>query len=314
LIGRICGVCLPQAFLGRQLGVAHKAVQPGVDDFDLQFVSLLLHDAGNIDAPRGGPNDAEIAACVVELKGELEKIREQAELLDIANDAIYVTAIDGTILYWNQGAERLLGWTSAEAIGRTSTGLFSRDPKIGDNQTAILLQEGNWAGEERQRTKGGREVVVFSRLTLVRGEARQPRAVFVISSDITEKKEIEAQFLRAQRVESLGALAGGMAHDLNNVLTPILMAMPLLREEKLSAEVRALIETLDESVHRGADMADGNADRSGGFGSHHHQRPVWPEVFAFAGTVLAADKARGVGVELKQIFQHVMNTARRLGC
>lgn len=70
---------------------------------------------------------------------------------------------------------------------------------------------------------------------------------------------------------------------------------------------------LDGVLHGRADMADGNADRSGGFGSHHHQRPVWPEVFAFAGTLLAADKAQGVGVKLKQIFQHVMNTARRLG-
>jgi PAS domain S-box-containing protein len=184
----------------------------------------------------------------------LEKISEQAELLDIANDVIYVTALDGTILYWNQGAERLLGWTSAEAVGRTTTGLFNRDPKIGDNQTAVLLHEGNWTGEERQRTKGGREVVVFSRLTLVRGDARQPRAVFVISSDVTEKKQIEAQFLRAQRVESLGALAGGMAHDLNNVLTPILISIPLLREENLSGEARELLETLDKSVRRGADM------------------------------------------------------------
>ena len=182
------------------------------------------------------------------------KIREQAELLDTANDAIYVTALDGAVLYWNQGAERLFGWTSAEALSRTTAELFSRDPKIAEDQTAVLLQRGNWTGEERQRTKAGREVVVFTRLTLVRGEPRQPRAVFAISSDITEKKQLEAQFLRAQRVESLGALAGGMAHDLNNVLTPILMAMPLLREENLSAGARKLLETLDESVRRGADI------------------------------------------------------------
>jgi len=187
-------------------------------------------------------------------KQALAKIREQAELLDTANDAIYVTALDGTILYWNQGAERLFGWTSSEALSRTTTGLFSRDPKIGDNQTAVLLQKGNWTGEERQRTKGGRDVTIFTRMTLVRGEGRQPRAVFAISSDITEKKQLEAQFLRVQRVESLGTLAGGMAHDLNNVLTPILMAMPLLREENLSDEARKLLETLDESVQRGADM------------------------------------------------------------
>jgi PAS domain S-box-containing protein len=208
--------------------------------------------------PRSLPDGATIwDGVVVDItahKQALAKIREQAELLDTANDAIYVTALDGTILFWNQGAERLFGWTATEALSRTTAGLFSRDPKVGDNQTAVLLQKGSWTGEERQRTKGGREVVIFTRLTLVRGEGRQPRAVFAISSDITEKKQLEAQFLRVQRVESLGTLAGGMAHDLNNVLTPILMAMPLLREENLSEEARKLLETLDESVRRGADM------------------------------------------------------------
>jgi PAS domain S-box-containing protein len=187
-------------------------------------------------------------------KQALAKIRDQAELLDIANDAIYVTALDGRVLYWNQGAERLYGWTAAEALSRSTAELFSLDPKTGDNQTAVLLQRGSWTGEERQRIKGGREVVVFTRLTLVRAEGGQPRAVFAISSDVTEKKQIEAQFLRVQRVESLGTLAGGMAHDLNNVLTPVLMAIPLLRDENLSDEARKLLETLHESVQRGADI------------------------------------------------------------
>jgi PAS domain S-box-containing protein len=212
----------------------------------------------SISAPRPQPDGIVIwDGIIVDITAQklaLEKISEQAALLDIANDAIYVTALDGTILYWNQGAARLLGWTSAEALGRTTGGLFMRDPKTADNQAAVLLQEGSWTGEERQRTKEGREMVVFTRLTLVRGDARQPRAVFAISSDITEKKQIESQSLRAQRVESLGALAGGMAHDLNNVLTPILIAIPLLREEKLSAESRGLLETLNESAQRGADM------------------------------------------------------------
>jgi PAS domain S-box-containing protein len=182
------------------------------------------------------------------------KIREQAELLDTANDAIYVTALDGTVLYWNQGAERLFGWTAAEALSRTTAGLFSRDPKTMEDQAAVLLQRGSWTGEERQLTKAGIEVVVFTRLSLVRGDRARPRAIFAISSDITEKKQLEAQFLRAQRVESLGALAGGMAHDLNNVLTPVLMAIPLLREENLGDGSRKLLKTLDESVRRGADI------------------------------------------------------------
>ncbi len=184
------------------------------------------------------------------------KIREQAGLLDTANDAIYVTALDGAISYWNQGAERLFGWTSPEALGRTTAELFSRDPKTGDNQTAVLLQRGGWAGEERQRTKSGRYVVVFTRLTLVRGGAGEPPAVFAISSDITEKKRIEAQFLREQRIESLRALAGGMARDLNAVLAPVSLAIPALRAENLSDGSRNLLAAADESVRRGVEIAE----------------------------------------------------------
>ena len=180
------------------------------------------------------------------------KIREQAELLDTANDAIYVTTLDGAILYWNQGAERLYGWTLAEVLNRNAADLFSADAKTAGDQTAGLVEQGNWTGERRQRTKAGREVMVFTRLTLVRGEQGQPRAVFAIATDITEKKQLEAQFLRAQRVESLGALSGGIAHDLNNVLTPILMAMPLLRTDNLSRDSRTLLDTMETSVRRGA--------------------------------------------------------------
>ena len=73
-----------------------------------------------------------------------------------------------------------------------------------------------------------------------------------VRSGMTEKKQLEAQLLRAQRAESLGALAGGMAHDLNNVLAPFLMAIPMLQEEDLTARARKLLKTLEDSAQRGA--------------------------------------------------------------
>ena len=73
-------------------------------------------------------------------------------------------------------------------------------------------------------------------------------------SDVTEKKRMEAQFLRAQRMESLGTLAGGIAHDLNNVLTPILMSLSMLRLRLSQPRDLELLTTLENSAHRGADM------------------------------------------------------------
>ena len=93
---------------------------------------------------------------------------------------------------------------------------------------------------------------VFSRLTLVRNEQGQPQSIFAIDTDITEKKQLETQYLRAQRLENIGALASGIAHDLNNVLAPILMGAPLLQEMVKDAKMRHLLKTMETSAQRGA--------------------------------------------------------------
>ncbi|MGH7969427.1 MAG: histidine kinase dimerization/phospho-acceptor domain-containing protein, partial [Limisphaerales bacterium] len=72
--------------------------------------------------------------------------------------------------------------------------------------------------------------------------------------DITERKQLEAQFLRAQRLESVGALASGVAHDLNNILAPVLMAAPLLRDGAPDSDFRALAEMVEKCARRGADI------------------------------------------------------------
>ena len=177
---------------------------------------------------------------------------EQAALLDNANDAIYVTTLDCTILYWNRGAERTYGWTSAEALHRKTTALISPDAAAAEALAAILLKEESWSGERRQIKKGGGMVEVFSRLTLVRDKQGLPKSVFAINTDVTEKKQLETQFLRSQRLESIGALASGIAHDLNNVLAPIIMAAPLLQETVADPTARQLLRTVEASAQRGA--------------------------------------------------------------
>ena len=91
------------------------------------------------------------------------------------------------------------------------------------------FKHGEWKGEIHQIRRDGAEIIVESRWTLVRDEQGQPKSILVINTDITEKKRMESQFLRAQRMESIGTLAGGIAHDLNNVLSPILMAIDMLQ-------------------------------------------------------------------------------------
>jgi PAS domain S-box-containing protein len=191
---------------------------------------------------------------ITERKRAEEQTRELAQLLDLAHDAIMVCDMDNRILYWNKGAEQVFGWTTPEALKQHAWQLLHKEIFEFKDAKKALLEKGKWNGELTCQTKHGQEVVVESRLTLVRDNQGKPKLILGISTDITEKKKIEAQFLRSQRMESLGTLAGGIAHDLNNVLTPLLFSLALLKEKIADDEGQKLLDMLQANVHRGADL------------------------------------------------------------
>jgi two-component system, cell cycle sensor histidine kinase and response regulator CckA len=129
--------------------------------------------------------------------------------------------------------------------------LHAQDPRFGEAMKR-LLAEGQWQGELLPQTKQGKAVLVESRWTLVTDAKGKPISILCINTDITERKKLEVQFLRAQRMESIGTLAGGIAHDLNNVLTPILVAAQVLQMHVSSKEDRMLLETVEKSALHGA--------------------------------------------------------------
>jgi len=190
---------------------------------------------------------------ITQRKESEEKIREQAALLDYAQDAICVRDLESQITYWSSGAERLYGWTKEEAVGRNEFDLLFIEitPDISKAQTEVV-KHGEWSGELSQRKKSGEEVIVQSRWALVRSDKGEPQSVLVINTNITDRKKLEAQFLRAQRLESIGTLAGGIAHDLNNVLSPIMLGAHLLRSKTTDPTMRKWIDTLEASAQRGA--------------------------------------------------------------
>jgi PAS domain S-box-containing protein len=182
------------------------------------------------------------------------RIREQATLLDAANDAIYVRSLADAMTYWNDGAERLYGWTRAEVLGRKIHDLIKYDKDAFETAQGALLNQGYWSGELKVTNKTGKAVTVFCRWTLLPDEQGRPKEVLAINTDITERKQLETNFLRAQRMEGIGALAGGIAHDLNNILQPILMIAPLLRETTSDPESREMLDTVEKCAQRGADI------------------------------------------------------------
>jgi PAS domain S-box-containing protein len=191
---------------------------------------------------------------ITERKQAEERIREQAALLNAANDAIYVQSLDDTVTYWNDGAKRLYGWTPAEALGRKIHDLIKYDRDAFETAKAALLDQDNWSGEFQTTCKANKTFTVFCRWTLLRDESGHPNEVLSINTDITERKQLESNFLRAQRMEGIGALAGGIAHDLNNILQPILMTAPLLRETTGDPETRGMLDTVENCAQRGADI------------------------------------------------------------
>ncbi len=181
------------------------------------------------------------------------RVREQADLLNQARDGIVVTDLADRVVFWNRGAERLFGWTIGEMREREYRTSFN--PALATEITRMyesVDRDGEWHGELRLENKTRQPFIAEVRATLIRDDESRPKSRLQILTDITEKKSLEAQFLRAQRLESLGLLAAGIAHDLNNVLAPVLMGAPLLRSLATDAADLRVLDTIEKSATRGA--------------------------------------------------------------
>lgn len=201
---------------------------------------------------------------ITERKRGEEQIREQAALLDKAQDAILVRDVDDRILYWNKSSERLYGWTTGEAVGQCATTLlFNEIPPEYEEAQRTFAARGEWRGELHQVTRSGREIIVDCSWSLVRADSGQPAAKLVINTDVTEKKRLESELQRAAQVSLLGELAAGLAHEIKNPLAGIQGAMDILirrreREdpERLALEgVRREVGRIDATVRALLDRA-----------------------------------------------------------
>ncbi len=177
------------------------------------------------------------------------RIREQAGLLDKAKDAICVYAIDRTPTYANTSADQL------RDVRASGTVLFAFVDEDEQKAWATTIAEGEWSGEIDIDTGNGVRRIVDSRWTLVRDAQGEPQSILTISSDISERKQLESQFLRSQRMESIGRLVGGIAHDLGNLLVPIVLGVRVL-EKAVQDQPRAIrtLEMIKKSAERGSDM------------------------------------------------------------
>lgn len=195
---------------------------------------------------------SQIQDITVRRQAEL-RLREQAEILDRAPVAVMMTGLDQHVIYWNKGAERIFGRKVNEALGLSLDDLLP-PAVVARLHTEAGSQREEWRGEVLCTVLDGRRLILELVMSHIRDDAGQPQARLLLGTDITEKKALEEKFLRAQRLENLGLLAAGIAHDLNNVLAPVLMVPQLLRRRLSSPSDLKLLETLEDSAARGTGL------------------------------------------------------------
>ncbi len=193
---------------------------------------------------------------ITERKVSQEKILEQAMLLDEAQDAIMVTDYQGRITFWNNGAELIYGWGRKHAVGSFIRDLIFETAHSKDYDLAMedILQFNEWSGEQYHLNREGKELLIQSRWKKVENAATNKKVILIVNTDITEKKRQEIQLLRAQRMESIALLTGGIAHDLQNVLAPVSMSIGLLREKLTDGPSVKVLDAVEESARSGLDL------------------------------------------------------------
>jgi PAS domain S-box-containing protein len=183
------------------------------------------------------------------------RIREQAALIDKAQDAILVRDLRDRVVYANPSAVRLYGWT-LEALGEPCALRTLLEPARDQAAAALaaVTLHGEWQGELAQATHSGDLLRVDCRWTLIRDQAGHPNTILMIHTDVTERRRLESQLLRTQRLQTVWALAGGMAHDLNSALSPVLLGVQRLRDRLNDDASRPVLDAIEAGARRGAAM------------------------------------------------------------
>lgn len=176
------------------------------------------------------------------------------------NPAIAVQGFteDGTITYWNRASEDMYGYSSSEILGKDIFKLLLPPEKIPYYRNLFLdlqTDEQSTPVEAEYRHKDGHLIPTLSSLVLLK-RGRRASEFFTFDINLSEQKILEAQLLRAQRLEAIGSLTSGITHDLNNILSPLMMAVDMLKlQNKEDANQLTLLDMMEKNILRASHMS-----------------------------------------------------------
>ncbi len=201
-----------------------------------------------------------IAIDIAERKRSEEALRKSEDqyrtLFDESLNVVFISTPDGKLTEINPAGVKLFGYGSKEEMltAAVAQDLFM-NPDDRRQYQASIDEKGFVKDYEIEcKTKDGKLLNILETANAVRDAFGNVVAYRGIMRDITVQKRLEKEFLRAQRMESIGTLAGGVAHDLNNVLAPIMMAVEILQAKFSDEEGKRILETLATSTRRGSDI------------------------------------------------------------
>jgi PAS domain S-box-containing protein len=227
---------------GREIAVEHSAAPILTGQGSVIGVVLVFRD-------------------VAEARRQRTATAQQAALLELSQDAVFVIDMEGRVLFWSRGAEAMLGFTKAQAAGKIAHEMLDTEfPQPFAEITAELMQVGHWEGDLIKTTQDGRRVVVAGRWALQKGKRGEPPRILVVNSDITERKRGEetlvlqkeqlqalAERLQSVREEDRRRVARDLHDQIGQILTSIKMDMAWMMRH-LSESEGVVIARLKESI------------------------------------------------------------------